>query len=55
MLILSEPTLTFKGKYSKQFLRKNNNRLDLLPKFLEEPMVVPEDITSFQVSSFRNP
>ena len=55
MLILSEPTLMFKGKSSKQFLRKNNKRLDLLPKCLEEPTIVLEDITSFQVSSFRNP
>jgi hypothetical protein len=55
MLRLSEPTLTFKGEDSKQFLRKHNNGLDLLPEFLEDPMVVPEDITSLQVSSFRNP
>ena len=55
MLRLSEPTLAFKGVDSKKFLRKNNNGLDLLPEFLEDPMVVREDITSFQVSSFRNP
>jgi hypothetical protein len=55
MLRLSEPTLTFKGEDSKQFLAKHNNGLDLLPDFLEDPMVVPEDITSLQVSSFRNP
>jgi hypothetical protein len=55
MLRLSEPTLTFKGEDSKQFLRKHNNGLDLLPEFLEDPMAVPEDITSLQVSSFRNP
>ena len=37
------------------FLRKHNNGLDLLPEFLEDPMAVPEDITSLQVCSFRNP
>jgi hypothetical protein len=55
MLRLLEPTLTFKGEYSKKFLRKHNNGLDLLPEFLEDPMVVPKDITSLQVSSFKNP
>jgi hypothetical protein len=55
MLRLSEPTLTFRGEDSKQFLRKHNNGLDLLPEFLEDPMAVPEDITNLQVSSFRNP
>jgi hypothetical protein len=55
MLRLSEPTLTFRGKYCKQFLKKHDNRLDLLPEFLEDPTSVPEDITNLQVSSFRNP
>jgi hypothetical protein len=55
VLILSDPTLTFKGEESKKFLRKNNNGLDLFPQFLEDSMVFPEDITSFHVSSFRNP
>jgi hypothetical protein len=55
MLRLSEPTLTFKGEDSKKFLKKHNNGLDLLLDFLEDSMVVPEDITSLQVSSFRNP
>jgi hypothetical protein len=46
MLILSNPTLMFKGEDSKKFLRKHNNGLDLLPEFLEDPMAFPEDITS---------
>jgi hypothetical protein len=45
----------FIGEDSKKFLRKNNNDLDLLPEFLEDPMEVPEDITNLQVSSLRNP
>jgi hypothetical protein len=55
MLKLSEPTLTFRGEDCKQFLAKHNNVLDLLPHFLENPLLVPEDITIMQVSSFRNP
>jgi hypothetical protein len=52
---LSEPTLTFKGQDCKQFLEKHDNGLDLLPELLEDPTIVPEDITKLQVSSFRNP
>jgi hypothetical protein len=55
MLRLSEPTLTFRGEDCKQFLENHNNGLDLFPHLLEDPIVVPEDIKSFQVSSFRNP
>jgi hypothetical protein len=55
MLILSEPTLTFRGQDYKQFLEKHDNGLDLLPEFLKDPTTVSEDITKFQVSSFRNP
>jgi hypothetical protein len=55
MLKLPEPTLMFKGEDCKQFLAKNNNGLDLLPLFLENSDLVPKDITSMQVSSFKNP
>jgi hypothetical protein len=54
MLKLLEPTLTFRGEDCKQFLAMHNNGLDLLPHLLEDPILVPEDITSLQVSSFRN-
>jgi hypothetical protein len=46
MLILSEPTLTFRGEDYKEFLRKHDNGLNLLPDFLEDPMTIPEDIHS---------
>jgi hypothetical protein len=46
MLRLSEPTLTFRGEYFKQFLEKHNNALDLLPHLLEYPILVLEEITS---------
>jgi hypothetical protein len=55
MLRLSETTLTFRGKGCKQFLEKHDNGLDLLPEFLEDPTIVPDDTTNLQVSSFRNP
>jgi hypothetical protein len=55
MLRLLEPTLTFRGEDYKEFLKKYDNGLDLLPEFLEDLMIVPEDITRLQVSSFRNP
>jgi hypothetical protein len=55
MLRLPEPTLTFRGEDCKEFLKKHDNGLDLLPEFLEDPVAVPEDITRLQVSSFRNP
>ena len=37
------------------FLKENENNLYLLPDFLENPIVVPKDITRFQVNSFKNP
>jgi hypothetical protein len=55
MLRLPEPMLTFIGEVFKEFLRKHDNGLDLLPEFLENPMVVIEDITIFQVGTFKNP
>jgi hypothetical protein len=55
MLRLPEPTLTFKRKYCREFLKKHDNGLDLLPEFLENPMTVPKDITKLQVGSFKNP
>jgi hypothetical protein len=55
MLKLLEPTLTFKGEDGIYFLKKHDNGLDLVPEFLENLAVVPEDITRIQVGSFKNP
>jgi hypothetical protein len=55
MLKLPKPTLTFKGKDCRDFMKKHNNILDLLPDFLENPTDIPEDITRLQVNSFKNP
>jgi hypothetical protein len=45
MLKLPKPTLTFKGEDCNDFLERHDNGLDLLPKFLENPATIPEDIT----------
>jgi hypothetical protein len=45
MLRLPEPTLTFKGEYCRELLKKHDNGLDLLPEFQENPTFIPEDIT----------
>jgi hypothetical protein len=37
MLKLPEPTLTFKGEDCRDFLKKHDNGLDILPEFLENP------------------
>ena len=36
---------TFKGENYKEFLKKHDNELDLLPKFLENPTTGPGDMT----------
>jgi hypothetical protein len=45
MLKLPEPTLTFKGEDCRDFLKKHENGLDFLSKFLNNLAVVPEYIT----------
>ena len=55
MLKLPEPTLTFKGEDCRDFLKKHDNGLDLLPEYLENPMSIPKDITRIWVDSFKNP
>jgi hypothetical protein len=55
MLRLPEPTLTFKGEDCIDFLKKHDNGLDLLPKFLENPVTILEDITRLQAILFKNP
>jgi hypothetical protein len=55
MLKLPEPTLTFKGEYCRELLKKHNNGLDLLPEYSENPASIPKQITIIQVASFKNP
>jgi hypothetical protein len=39
MLKLPELTLTFKGEDCRDFLKRHNNGLDLLPEYLENPCI----------------
>jgi hypothetical protein len=45
MLRLLDPTPTFKGDNSKEFLKKNDNELDIFLEFLENPMIGLGDMT----------
>jgi hypothetical protein len=55
MLKLPQPTLNFKGEDCRDFLKMHDNGSDLFPDFLEDLVVVPEDITRLQVNSFKKP
>jgi hypothetical protein len=55
MLKLPNPTLTFKVEDCRDFLKKHDNGLDILPEFLENPTTIPEYITILQVILFKNP
>jgi hypothetical protein len=50
-----EPTIDFKGDEAKYFLREINGGLELSQEYLEDPMMVPEDILTIQVSSLKKP
>jgi hypothetical protein len=54
MLKLPEPTLTFKGEDCRDFLKKHDNKLDILLELLENPEVILEDITKLKVILFKN-
>jgi hypothetical protein len=55
MLRLPEPTMTFKGDEAKDFLKERNGGLELLQEYLEDPTMIPEDLSSIQVSLLKNP
>jgi hypothetical protein len=55
MLRLPEPTLSFRGEDCRKFFKKHENKIDLLPEFMENLEVVLEDITRMQVGPFENP
>jgi hypothetical protein len=44
MLRLPEPMLTFKGEDCIDFFKNHDNVMDILPEFLENIAVIPEDI-----------
>jgi hypothetical protein len=55
MLKLPEPTMSFKGDEAKDFLKERNGGLELLREYLEDPTMIPKDLSSIQVSSLKNP
>jgi hypothetical protein len=55
MLRLPEPTMTFKSVEAKDFLKTKNGGFELLQDYLEDPTILPEDLSSIQVSSLKNP
>jgi hypothetical protein len=55
MFKLPEPTITFKGDEAKSFLKERNNGLELLQEYLEDPTMMPEDLSNIQVSLLKNP
>jgi len=42
---LPEPTIIFKGDRARIFLKENNNGLDLLQEYLEDPSTMPEYVS----------
>jgi hypothetical protein len=55
MLKLLEPTIMFKGDEARSFLKERNNGLELLQEYLEDPTMMPEDLSNIQVSLLKNP
>jgi len=50
---LLEPTITFKSVEAEYLLKKKNGGLELLQDYLEDPRIIPEDLSSIQVSSLN--
>jgi hypothetical protein len=55
MLRLPEKLLTFRGEDCRELFKRNENRIDLLPEFMENPEAVLEDIRRLEVGAFENP
>jgi hypothetical protein len=55
MLRLPEPTLTFKGEDCREFLKKHDNGLDLLPEFLENPTSSPRTSQDCRLAHLKIP
>jgi hypothetical protein len=57
MMKLPEPTLTFKDEDSRDFLKKNDNGLDILPEFLKNLVAILKILidykSSFSKTHFR--
>jgi hypothetical protein len=46
MFRLPEPTMNFKGDEAKYFLKARNGGWDLLQQYLEDPTMMPEDLSA---------
>jgi hypothetical protein len=55
MLKLPEPKLVYKGEEAINFLKTKNNGLDLLQEYLNEPVVILEDISRIQEIHLKDP
>jgi hypothetical protein len=55
MLRLFEPTMTFKVKEAKNFMKSRNGCWYLLLQYLEDPATMPKDTSIIQVSQLRKP
>jgi hypothetical protein len=55
MLRLPEPMITFKGDEAKKLLKERNGGFELLQEYLEDPTMMPEDLSTIQVNLLRNP
>jgi hypothetical protein len=55
MFKLPEPTMNFKGDEAKDFLKARNGGLEILQEYLEDPTLMPEDLSAIQVSLLKKP
>jgi hypothetical protein len=47
--------MNFKSVEAEDFLKTKNGGFELLQEYLEDPTIIPEDLSSIQVSSLKNP
>jgi hypothetical protein len=52
---ITKPTMTFKGDKAKDLLKAINGGLEILQEYLEDPLLMPEDLLAIQVSLLKNP
>jgi hypothetical protein len=55
MLKPIRPTITFKGDEARSFLKERNSALELLQEYLEDPAMIPKDLSNIQVILLKNP
>jgi hypothetical protein len=54
MLKLPETTITFKGDEARSFPKERNTRLELFQEYVEDPAMMPENLSNIQVTSLKN-